>query len=402
MADDLIRDRPISVIGLWAGEPVGKAAWQALEEADVIVGGQRHLGSSSLVRKRIPIEGDVNKVLDAIANEAGRVCVISSGDPGFFGMVRSLSERFGPDRLEVHPAPSSVSMAFARIGRGWDDAVVVSAHGRPLSDALDVLSLAHKAAVLTSPTNPPEVIGQALMERPSHKFRHAIVCSRLGEPDESVSHCTLDQLSRGRWDPLSVVLLLEHAHSGDNRSLAWGLPETSFAHRDGMITKAEVRAIALSKLRLPSTGVLWDVGAGSGSVAIECASLSPGLTVIAIERDPDDARRISENAERHGVKVKVVVGEAPSVLDTLPKPDRAFIGGGGIGVLDAVLNKFDPQTPNSVVATYTSIERGLQARRRLGSMVQVAISRVEDLAGEPRLVANNPVFVTWGPKGQPS
>lgn len=386
----------IAVVGISGDEPVGKAAWHAIETADVLVGGHRHLNSLHTTCQHIPIEGDIDSVLDAIESESGNVCVVSSGDPGFFGMVRSLSKRFGPERLDVHPAPSSVSLAFARVGLAWDDAVVVSAHGRPLRAAIHALGRARKAAVLTSPTNPPQAVGQALIDESPHQFDQVIVCSHLGEPDESITRCSVKELADGTWDPLSVLILISDSPSPSNYSLSWGLPETSYLHRDGMITKAEVRAVAISKLRLPSSGVLWDVGAGSGSVAIECASLSPGLEVIAIERSREDASRITTNAVTHGVHVEVVVGEAPSALENLPKPDRVFVGGGGVGALDAVLTRIAPHV--QVVATYASLDRALQAYKRLGSMVQVSIGRAETLAGETRLVANNPVFVAWGSK----
>jgi precorrin-6Y C5,15-methyltransferase (decarboxylating) len=163
-----------------------------------------------------------------------------------------------------------------------------------------------------------------------------------------------------------------------------------------MITKAEVRAIALGKLALPSRGVLWDVGAGSGSVAVECARLQPGLRVIAVERNPDDAARIDANARAHGVGVEVINGAAPAALEDLPDPDRVFVGGGGLDVLDAALHRLRPD--GTVVATYALMDRAVQAQKRLGNLVQVAVSRgveVSDLG--MRLAAENPVFLCWGP-----
>jgi len=163
-----------------------------------------------------------------------------------------------------------------------------------------------------------------------------------------------------------------------------------------MITKAETRSVILGKLALPDRGVLWDVGAGSGSVAIERGLLCPGLTVFAIERNPDDAERITANASRAGVGVHVVAGEAPAALEALPAPDRVFVGGGGIGVLEAVLAHLAPH--GHVVASFASIDRAVEAARRLGHLVQVHADRGERMDdGSWRLVANNPVFVAWGP-----
>jgi precorrin-6Y C5,15-methyltransferase (decarboxylating) len=160
-----------------------------------------------------------------------------------------------------------------------------------------------------------------------------------------------------------------------------------------MVTKAEVRAIVLGKLDLPVTGVVWDVGAGSGSVAVEIARLRPGVRVFAIERRADDTARIRANAAAHGVTVEVVEDEAPDCLDRLPDPDRVFVGGGGLDVLDAVLRR----SPRRVVATYAALDRAAAATDRFGDMVQVGLARGERLPdGGLRLAAENPVFVVWG------
>ncbi|MGI9022581.1 MAG: precorrin-6y C5,15-methyltransferase (decarboxylating) subunit CbiE [Acidimicrobiales bacterium] len=393
----------IVVVGV-SGPELAKDAARALQDADLVVGGSRHLEALAPAgARRLSVNGDLTAVLDAVAAESGRVCVLASGDPGFFGVVRALAERFGPGRLEVHPAPSAVALAFARLGLPWDDAVVVSAHGRSLDDAVRHAAAASKVAVLTSPDNPPEALGRALLDV-GGRHRRVAVCSRLGGGDEAVAHVDLPGLADGEWDPLSVVVLLD----GDNDPgtpasavaaspvLAWGLPDDRFAHRQGMVTKAEVRAVALGKLALPVTGVLWDVGAGCASVAVECALLAPGLSVWAVERDPDDAARARANAARHGVAVHVVEEIAPPGLADLPSPDRAFVGGGGLEVLDAVVDRLAPE--GRVVATYAALDRAAAAAERLGHVVQVQVSRGRPLPdGSFRLAAENPVFVAWGP-----
>jgi precorrin-6Y C5,15-methyltransferase (decarboxylating) len=332
---------------------------------------------------------------------------LASGDPGFFGIVRSLLRVIDRKNLVVLPAPSSVSLAFARIGLPWDDATVVSAHGRPLADAIGAIRVARKVAVLTSPESPPEAVGEALVAA-----RAAVdvvaVCSRLGHPDESVTMVGLDDLASGAWDPLSVVILLGPAGrriagwggaAEDAKPLAWGLPDDAYGHRDGMITKSEVRAVALGKLALPPTGVLWDVGAGSGSVAVECASLSPGLVVFAIEERSDDIARISENASRFGVGVTAVHGHVPEACEGLPDPDRVFVGGGGLAALDVALARLRPR--GCIVATFAALDRAAEAADRLGNLVQVGVSRAKTLPdGGVRLAAENPVFVAWGPEGR--
>jgi precorrin-6B C5,15-methyltransferase / cobalt-precorrin-6B C5,C15-methyltransferase len=390
----------VAVVGVYGGlaGAGSKDAARAVEDAELVVGAARHLEAvAPTARRRMPLTGDLAPVLDAVAAEPGRVCVLASGDPGFFGIVRALAERLGPEALEVHPAPSSVAIAFARLGLPWDDATVVSAHGRPLPAAARRAVGASKAAVLTSPDARPEELGRELSALGA-RHRRLVVCTRLGEGDEAIVETDVAGLVAGRWDPLAVVVLLDaDAAVAPAPVLAWGLDDADFAHRQGMLTKAEVRAVALGKLALPPTGVLWDVGAGSGSVAVECARLTPGLRVLAVERDAADAARIAANAAAHHVTVEVVEGEAPVCLDGLPPPDRAFVGGGGLEALDAVLARLAPG--GRVVATYAALDRAAAAAERLGSLVQVAVSRGLTLPdGGVRLAAENPVFVTWGPE----
>lgn len=412
---------PITVVGL-LGEPFGASARAALAEATVVVGSPRQLAllaqllpvpagstgptgsTGSAGRPRPPehlvLQGPLDALLAQIEGRVAagaQVCVLASGDPGFFGIVSALGRRFGHASLKVHPAPSSVSMAFARIGMAWDDAVVVSAHGRPLASALRAVQ-GPKVAVLTSPDHPPQVIGAALLQQ-EHEARDVVVASHLGEDQEQVVCTDLAGLAAGKFDPMSVVLLLARQPAAHLPQLSWGLAEEAFAHRAGMITKAEVRAIALSKLALPSSGVLWDVGTGSGSVAVECARLRPELQVVAVDRRPEEVSRAAANAHAHGVAVEAVCGQAPEVLASLPDPDRVFVGGGGLEVLDAALHRLRPG--GIVVATYALVDRAAAAADRLGNLVQISVARGVPVGGiGTRLDAENPVFICWGPVGR--
>ena len=410
----------VTVVGIagYGLDHIGPDGRAALHDAGLVLGGRRHLEALEAWQRQrgeapVPsatIGGDADEACRRAAAASGDgvpVCVLASGDPGFFGIVRSLLRVIDRKNLVVLPAPSSVSLAFARIGLPWDDATVISAHGRPLADAIGAIRVARKVAVLTSPDSPPEAVGEALVAA-----RAAVdvvaVCSRLGHPDESVTMVGLDDLASGAWDPLSVVILLGPAGrriagwggaAEDAKPLAWGLPDDAYGHRDGMITKSEVRAVALGKLALPPTGVLWDVGAGSGSVAVECASLSPGLVVFAIEERSDDIARISENASRFGVGVTAVHGHVPEACEGLPDPDRVFVGGGGLAALDMALARLRPR--GCIVATFAALDRAAEAADRLGNLVQVGVSRAKTLPdGGVRLAAENPVFVAWGPEGR--
>jgi precorrin-6B C5,15-methyltransferase / cobalt-precorrin-6B C5,C15-methyltransferase len=393
---------PISVVGLVGGASFGDEARAAIADATVLVGSQRQLAlvESGAHATRVVLEGALGALFDCIDDQrrsGASVCVLASGDPGFFGIVRALRGRFGGAALCVHPAPSSIALAFARVARSWDDAVIVSAHGRPIGQAVDIARRHEKVAVLTSPEHPPEAIGAALLHG-GCAARHVTVVSRIGEPGEVTVEGDLSMLAAGTFDPLSVVILeAQHPEATDRGpGVAWGLDSSRFAHRAGMITKAEVRAVVLGKLALPRTGVLWDVGAGSGSVGIEAARLCPDLRVIAIERDAASTERIGLNASEHGVDIEVIHGDAPEALEALPDPDRVFVGGGGLPTLETVLERLRPD--GTVVATYAVLDRAVHAWHALGSVIQIGISR-GIAAGElgVRLSAENPVFVCWGP-----
>jgi precorrin-6Y C5,15-methyltransferase (decarboxylating) len=414
----------VHVIGL-AGEHVDQLSEDtraSIASARVLVGGRRHLawwrdqqlgGTSGAAGPRmIEIGADADavarEVAQALQSGRGPIAVLASGDPGFFGIVRALLRTVDRRALRIEPAPSSISLAFARLGLPWDDALVVSAHGRPLADAVAALRTAGKVAVLTSPASPPEALGAALLAS-GCSCDLAVVCSRLGGNEESVHEVTLEALAAGTFDPLSVVVLLgpgglpltgwTAAHpelQPGGRVLAFGLPAARFAHRDGMITKDETRAVVLAKLALPPAGVLWDIGAGSGSVGIECALVQPGLTVLAVEESAEDAARANTNARAHGVGLHVVTGSAPEVLADLPGPDRVFVGGGGLPVLRVALERLAPR--GRIVATYAALDRAAVAADLLGNLVQVGVDTGRRLPdGSWRLEAHNPVFVAWGP-----
>lgn len=397
----------IAVVGLHGGQWFGRAAEAVIRSADVLVGHARQLAAlpGDLAGEPVELWGDLDEVLGFAAaqrRQGRRACILAAGDPGFFGLVRLASARLGADALRVFPAPSAVSLAFARLGCNWDDARVVSAHGRPLHHAVEAVLSHPKVAVLVSRDQPPEALGRALVEKGCPP-REVAVCSKLGEPDEAVHRLRdVAELAGGTYDPLSVVVLQVPDPSGlrdpGEAGVAWGAPEDRFAHRAGMVTKAEVRAVALGKLGLPPSGVVWDVGAASGSVAVECALLAPGLKVFAVEQRAEDVARLEQNVHAHGVTaaVSVVHGPAPGALAELPDPDRAFVGGGGLAVLEHVIERVRPG--GTVVATYAAPGRAVAAAARLGNLVQVQVSRGAALGegGDLRLAAENPVFVCWG------
>ncbi|HEU0089444.1 MAG TPA: precorrin-6y C5,15-methyltransferase (decarboxylating) subunit CbiE [Pseudonocardiaceae bacterium] len=381
----------VTVVGLdGAGLPPGAA--EVLAGAQVVVGAPHQL-TAVTVPPAATVLGPAE--LDGLVAATPTV-VLASGDPGFFGIVRALRER--GLRPTVLPARSSVARAFALLGRSWDDVAVVSAHGRSLRAALNICRARPAVAVLTAPgAGAPEILtGLAGWQR------SLLVAEDLGGSDEQVRRFRGGQVR----DP-HLVLCLADEYAVPARSWiaggepvppadGWALPEAEFAHRNGMITKAEVRALALAKLAPGPGRLVWDVGAGSGSVGVECARL--GAAVVAVERDPVQCVRLLANAATHGVDIRVVEGEAPAVLPGLPKPDAVFVGGGGPAVVRAAAD-----AAPRVVVSLVALDRlgpcraALQEADHTVDGVQLAASRFAELPdGSVRLTATNPVLLLWG------
>ncbi|MGC0332835.1 precorrin-6Y C5,15-methyltransferase (decarboxylating) [Streptomyces sp. SAI-170] len=389
------------------GQPVPAGV---LAGAELVVGGRRHLDAVRLpeTAERIVL-GPLAPALDTVAayvEKERSVVVLASGDPGFFGIVRALAERFGPELLDVRPGVSSVATAFARAGLPWEDAVVVSAHGRDPRTAVNMCRAYPKVAVLTGPGAGPAELGAALRAYD----RVLVIATALGSAEERLERVTPAEAAARDWGTaVSVVLCLDErralgpvrAHAGLPLPAAgWALAEDAFAHRDSMITKFEVRALALARLGPRPGDLVWDVGAGSGSVAVECARL--GAAVTAVEKTADGVERVRANAAAHGVDVQVVHGEAPTVLDGLDDPDAVFVGGGG-RELPAVVTACARRARRTVVVAMAAIDRVPAARAALVDAgftcdgVLLQSSRLAPLPGEvTRLAAANPVFLLWG------
>ncbi len=394
----------ISVIGL-DGSPLSPEASALLGEAALVMGGARHLESLGVdPRRSTVLKGDLSEALERIEASEGPVTVLASGDPGFFGIVRLLREWFGDADLYVLPAVSSVALAFARAGLSWEDAVVVSAHGREPRRAVNVCRARSKVAVLTSPDFGPAELAREL----GKEDRLFVVAERLGESDERVFRGNAAEIAGHKWSDPNVVLVLDGGRPTDGKSWIsaglespgrWALPESEFEHRSAMITKPEVRSLVLSRLGSGPGDLVWDVGAGSGSVAIECARF--GAAVIAVERDPESCARIRRNADRHGVYVEVIEGEAPRALRDLPEPDAVFVGGTG-GNFEEIVKLAAVRARRAVVLTLITLERVVPAGQILedcGLEVETTFlqaSRIKGVGELHRLAAETPVFVVSG------
>jgi precorrin-6Y C5,15-methyltransferase (decarboxylating) len=316
------------------------AARRVVADADLILGAPSTLKLlESMPARKVSLDPDMPSALRQVreAHTAHRPVLVSSGDPLFYGVARYLCDRLGKDQFEVVPHVSSMQLAFARIKESWDDAYLSNLAGRPLETIVDRIRTAEKVGLFSSDELPPARLAQALLDRGIDYFR-AYVCENLGSPDERVTQAELAELVGLEFDPLHVLILVRKPGRPDragraSRHRLFGNPDDAFAQslpKRGLITTAEVRSIALAQLDVRPTSVVWDIGAGSGSVAIEAAQLAHQGMVFAIEPEPADIALIQANAEEFGVpNIRPVAGRAPEVLATLPEPDAIFVGGTG-------------------------------------------------------------------------
>ncbi len=441
-----------------------------VREAQVLAGGARLLAMFPEVPAlRVVLKADLESAVRELrrgleADPPQQTVVLASGDPGFYGIARRLVQAMGRERVEVVPNVSAVQLAFAALGESWEDALLLSVHGRPIEDILARLAGASKAAVLTDGEHSPGAIAAALLAAGVDGFR-AYVCQDLGGPEERVVESDLAGLVEQEFAPLNVLVLLREdrpsaptslpsrqrgeghrragacpppgavpapsagrpggqpaAHKGlpySHKSLVarrgggegwtclFGIPDDQFDQQrppGGLITKAEVRAVALARLGLRRDSIVWDIGAGSGAVAVEAARLCSAGRVFAVERNPAAVQDIRANIGRFGVpNLTVVEALAPEGLDSLPEPDAVFVGGSGgqmEAILEAVCRRLRPG--GRVVISLATLENlsaavaGLGRRGLEAEVTQVSISRSRAVAGLTRLQALNPVFLVTG------
>ena len=347
----------------------------------------------------------------------GRGLLLASGDPLWFGIGRLLLDALPPQCLTFHPAPTSLQLAFARLGRPWQDVTWLSLHGRdsaPLAEALKRRPAA--LAVLTDPAQGgAEAVRRGLVASGLAACYGFWICERLGHPQERVRRLNASQPLSDDLDPLHlVVLIAEVPDDGDPEALPlFGLEDgwwLQLADHPGLMTKREVRIQLLADVELPAEGVLWDVGAGVGSVGLEALRLRPGLQLWAVERRPGAAALIRRNANRLGVTPTAVVeGLAPMALAELPAPDRVLVGGGGRdrrAVVEAAVSRLNPN--GRLVVPLATLEGLAELRSDLEAAgLQVAVSQLQAWRGTPlaegtRLAPLNPVLVVkaWKPVAQ--
>jgi precorrin-6Y C5,15-methyltransferase (decarboxylating) len=386
--------------GIAGWEGFGKKALEVIGTAEVLIGHQRHLDLFGDFAGEKRLLGDLAEMLDFLKRTGKRTVVLGSGDPNFFGVARFLLRNLPKERVEIYPNVTSVQYAFAQIKEPWDDAIFVSVHGRGLKGAIDRIVAAEKAAVLTDETNTPAVIARELLARGADGYE-VWLCEDLGMPTEKFTRTDVKGLVELAASPLNIVIFIRTWEPVLAQYPLLGIADDHFATAKKLITKQEVRAVTLAKLQLQDDLVLWDVGAGSGSVSIEASNLMPNGKVFALEMNAQHLGFLRDNLKKFVARnVTLVEAFAPEGLDGLPDPDRVFIGGSG-GRLEEIVEAVDRRLKaegmivlNAV--TLDTLTKAVEVLEDHGYAVEVTcvnIAKTKALTEYKMFEAANPVYI---------
>jgi len=399
----------IELIGV-SGPALTEAQQTLLQSCAAVVVSRRHqplvAGWDCRRIDMTPMTAMLTQVAEALPT--GKVAVLASGDPLFYGVGRALIERFGAERVQVHPALSAVQLACARFRIPWDDLTLLSLHGRSGQDISGRVLGHAKVMLFTDLHNSPDRVAASLLtalsacdDQQRIETIRLRVAENLGLADERLTSGSLAEIAGQTFAPLNMLLVEQPSLP---ETIRFGLRENEILHSRGLITKDEVRAATLHRLRLPANGVFWDIGGGSGSVSLEAARLNPELAVHTVEKNPEALQNIRANIKKYGTyNIHLISGEAPEALAGLPAPDRIFIGGSGQR-LEAIIEATVAQLTeggriviNAVLKTTETT--ALQCLQRLHLKVTsstLAVTRREYPGGATRIF--NPITLITGDK----
>ncbi len=376
----------LNVVGIGEDgvDGLSPAARAAIADARHVFGGKRHLAlARSLIQgDSHPWPSPFDTSMQAVRACAGQsTCVLASGDPFHFGVGVTLARLIEPAAMRVIPHPSAFSLAAARLGWALQDAETLSLHGEPVAKLRPRLHCGARLLLLTSDGSSPAEIARFLVGLGMGESRLTVL-EALGGDRETLIEVEANALANSdeRFDPLNVVALTVHAEAdAPDIALTPGLPDSHFDH-DGQITKADMRAITLAALAPRPGETLLDIGAGSGSIAIEWMLAHPRNRAIAVEGDAERASRIARNAERLGVPdLEIVHGHAPDALAGLGQMQAIFVGGGASddGVMQAALDRLAAQgrlVANAVTLETEALLSDLH-KRLGGTLVRIQIAQ---------------------------
>ncbi|MEM9540604.1 MAG: precorrin-6y C5,15-methyltransferase (decarboxylating) subunit CbiE [Cyanobacteria bacterium P01_E01_bin.42] len=402
-------------IGLDGSSGLDRSTLQDIKMATILVGSRRHLDYFPKSTAKCLILGKIGEAISQIETawqQGDRVAILVSGDPLFFGLGRLLLESFPSECLQFYPHVSSLQLAFARVKVPWQDAKIISVHGRSLEELRGSLQQGvAKIAVLTDENHSPNEIASLYLSLDIPTRYQFWVCENLGGEEENVNYYAAESLGDRTFSPLNVLILLrEEAKPLNLDELPlFGLPDEvflSFRDRPGLMTKREIRIPILGELALQPQQIIWDIGAGTGSVAIEMARLHPNSRIYAVEKTAMGANLIRKNCQRLQVEnVTVIEGTAPESLLSLPECDRIFIGGSGghlTTILDICQEKL--RSRGLMVLALATIEHlnlsvsWLQEREWHYRLLNLQISRSIAISNLTRFSPLNPVTLITASK----
>ncbi|UFS71793.1 precorrin-6y C5,15-methyltransferase (decarboxylating) subunit CbiE [Geomonas sp. RF6] len=393
--------------GIEGWEGFGKQALDVINSAEVLIGHKRLLEIFPDFPGEKRSMDDLSAMLEYLKTTTRRTVVLGSGDPNFFGVARFLLRNLPKERIEIYPNVTSVQYAFARIKEPWDDAAFVSVHGRGISRALDRIIASEKVAILTDPVNTPAQIAKALIARGAEGY-DAWLCEDLGLLSERFTKTTVRGLTEISASPLNILILIRSWEANLQHFPVMGIRDEEFSTAKKLITKEEVRAVTLGKLQIQDDLVLWDIGAGSGSVSIEAGNLMPNGRIFALEKNPQYLTFLKDNLAKFVARnVMVIEAYAPDGLEDLPDPDRVFIGGSG-GMLEEIIEAVDKRLkPEGVIVlnavTLDTLTKSVEFLEDHGYTVEVTcvnISKTRGLTEYKMFAAHNPVYVISAWKGE--
>jgi precorrin-6B C5,15-methyltransferase / cobalt-precorrin-6B C5,C15-methyltransferase len=380
---------------------------QWINDTEVLAGGERQLAFfPDHPGEKIPFQGGLKEALERIADAAATrsVAVLASGDPLFYGVAGLIVRRLGAEHVEVHPHLSSLQLAFARMGESWQDAHVESVHGRSIQGLAQRIDGKEKVALLTDGTHTPAAIAAYLLRFKMTEYR-AFIAENLGGRDERCGWYELEELAEAECSPLNVMILKRKTGAAVPR-WSLGMEDAEFFQRKpdkGLITKREVRVLSLSELRLQPDSVVWDIGAGSGSVAVEAAKIAYRGKVFAVEKNEEDLDNITANQVKFRADFPVLHAKAPAGLEKWPDPDAVFIGGSG-GELAELLRLCCRrlQADGRIVVNAATLEtlngtrEVLQQEGFESRITMVQAARSKPILNLTRLEGFNPVWIICG------
>lgn len=390
----------ISVVGIGPGPRsfMTPEAERAIQEAEVLIGGREALRGYPCNEKKV-VRGDIAEVIKFIKERKGkRMAVLTSGDPCFYSLLAAILQEFPKEEVEVVPGISSLQLCFARIKETLNDAALVSLHGRALEE-LDKVVEAEKIVILTDSKNPANAAAEYLLKRLPGE-RRVFVCENLARDGEKVTEGSLQDIARERFNGNAVMVVISVGEKASLRVVP-GIPDPMFHRETAPMTKEEIRAITLSKTDLRLDSLVYDIGAGTGSISVEAGMLARRGRVYAVEKDPMRRRVLERNISKFGVRnVEVVIGEAPGAIEELPLADRIIIGGSG-GRLREVLRKCDEKLAagGRIVINLIALDSLAAALKELEDMgyeyeaTQITVSRGEKLGGKVALRPRSAVFI---------